>query len=185
MFPATWRSKRLCFSAFEYSDAKRVKALFEQNQHLQYQDPTFKPWSLSTYQSLIADSAEKKAPDVEEAFYLRRIQTHDGKDIGYLQISLNAPDAQSVWLPMLTISPRYQKHGYGSEAVASVIDTVQAYGDYRRMGVNVYAENIHAFRFWYQQGFCRISHFEPEQDEGRDYHCLVLYRDLDVRASPR
>ncbi len=60
MFPATWRSKRLCFSPFEYSDAKLVKALFEQNQHLQYQDPTFKPWSLSTYQALIADSAEKK-----------------------------------------------------------------------------------------------------------------------------
>ncbi len=78
-----------------------------------------------------------------------------------------------------------KKHGYGSEAVASVIETVQDYGDYRRMGVNVYAENIHAFRFWYQQGFCRMTHFEPEQDEGREYHCVVLYRDLETDSRKR
>ncbi|TON15615.1 spermidine acetyltransferase, partial [Vibrio parahaemolyticus] len=50
----------------------------------------------------------------------------------------------------------------------------------QNVGLNVYAENISAFRFWYRQGFTQIRAFDQEIEFGKEYNCLVLYRELEA-----
>ncbi|MGF1689608.1 GNAT family N-acetyltransferase, partial [Photobacterium japonica] len=72
----------------------------------------------------------------------------------------------------------YQNSGLGSEIVENVIYHVCKYTKIERVGLNVYAENIKAFKFWFKQGFTKIRAFEQETEFDKEYNCLVLYREL-------
>ncbi|MCR9806956.1 GNAT family N-acetyltransferase [Vibrio parahaemolyticus] len=95
-------------------------------------------------------------------------------------MEFHAPSTGTLWLPMLTILPSYKGKGLGSEIVSSVIAVACDYAKLQNVGLNVYAENTSAFRFWYRQGFTQIRAFERETEFGKEYNCLVLYRRLEA-----
>lgn len=178
MLDQYWESENLIFSEFSSVEAQHAKSIFDSNLKLKEYDPTFREWPLSEYDKLINESAQEKTPNELQAFYLRKISTLDGEAIGYIQLEINAPGKDTLWIPMLTILPHFQRKGFGSEIINSTIDTVRNYTSINHVGLNVYAENIKAFRFWYRQGFTDIRAFEPEKEFGQEYHCLALFKSL-------
>ncbi|RXJ72790.1 spermidine acetyltransferase [Veronia nyctiphanis] len=178
MLKKQWTSANLMFSEFEKSEADLAKSLFDQNREMVDVDPTFREWPLGEYDELISKSHEEKTPLTKEGFYLRKISTKDNVPIGYVQIEVNAPKPGVFFIPMLSIVPEYQGKNVGREVVESVIDTVTQYAEFTHVALNVYAENMAAFRFWYQQGFTQIKGFFPEFELGKKYHCLLLEKAL-------
>ncbi|CCN38283.1 putative Acyl-CoA N-acyltransferase [Vibrio nigripulchritudo SO65] len=176
MFYHQWESQNLVYSEFKDDEMLLAKSLFDKNACCQNVDPTFQVWPESEYLALIQKSAATKTAEDAEAFYLRKISTKSGEVIGYIQFEFNAPKHGTLWIPMLTISPEFQAKGYGVEIVESAIAQACRYMPIKEVGLNVYAENVRAFRFWYKQGFKEIRAFEPEMELGKEYHCLVLYR---------
>lgn len=180
MLKRKWHSENLIFSEFSSDEAQLSKSIFDSNLSVKAVDPTFQEWPLSEFAKLIDKSSVHKLPDEREAFYLRKISTREGDIVGYVQLEFNAPNTETLWLPMLIILPEYQRSGHGAEIVTSVIEMACSYTSVKRVGLNVYAENIQAFRFWYKQGFTQIRAFEQETEHGKEYNCLVLYRELEI-----
>ncbi|EHV9723903.1 GNAT family N-acetyltransferase [Vibrio parahaemolyticus O1:K58] len=175
-----WESKNLVFSEFSRDEAQLTKSIFDSNLNVKAMDPTFRDWPLTEYEKLIAESNKSKLPDEKGAFYLRKISTKKGQVVGYIQMEFHAPSFGTLWLPMLTILPSFKGKGLGSEIVSSVIAVACEYTNLQRLGINVYAENIAAFRFWYRQGFTQIRAFDQETEFDKEYNCLVLYRELEA-----
>ncbi|WP_163372935.1 GNAT family N-acetyltransferase [Endozoicomonas acroporae] len=179
MFKNYWESDRLIFSEFSDDEAALAKYIFDKNSNIKVFDPTFRDWPLSVYEELIGKSKSHKSPDDIEAFYLRKITTKEHQEIGYIQIEINAPKIEMAWIPMLCIIPEHQGSGFGREIVESTIREISAYNKFKEVGLNVYAENIKAFRFWFHCGFNEIRGFEQEAALGHKHNCLVLYRRLE------
>ncbi|HHX8301638.1 TPA: GNAT family N-acetyltransferase [Vibrio diabolicus] len=175
-----WESKNLVFTEFSRDDAQLAKSIFDSNLNVKAMDPTFRDWPLTEYEKLIAESNKSKLPDDKGAFYLRKISTKKGQVVGYIQMEFHAPSFGTLWLPMLTILPSFKGKGLGSEIVSSVIAVACEYTNLQRLGLNVYAENVAAFRFWYRQGFTQIRAFDQETEFDKEYNCLVLYRELEA-----
>lgn len=178
MLDKNWQSENLVFSNFSIEEAQLAKSIFDSNHSVKEVDPTFREWPLEEYESLIRKSEQTQSPKDDGAFYLRKITTKNGEVIGYVQLEFNAPVQETLWLPMLCILPKYQKMGWGSEVVDSVTAKACSVAAIKRVGLNVYAENIKAFKFWFKHGFTQIRLFEPEVEFDREYNCLVLYREL-------
>ncbi|EGQ7920032.1 GNAT family N-acetyltransferase [Vibrio parahaemolyticus] len=180
MLKRHWTSENLVFSEFANDEAHLAKSIFDSNSNVKVLDPTFREWPLAEYEKLVNESCRSKLPDDQEAFYLRKISTKKDEVVGYVQLEFHAPSDGTLWLPMLTILPSFKGKGLGSEIVSSVIAVAREYTKIQRLGLNVYVENIPAFRFWYKQGFTQIRAFEPEIELGKEYNCLVLYRELEA-----
>ncbi|GHA53419.1 GNAT family N-acetyltransferase [Photobacterium aphoticum] len=180
MLAKEWKSENLIFSVFNINEPSVAKSIFDSNLAVQVFDPTFRDWSLSEYEKLIANSDQASSAREVGAFYFRKISTRDGTIVGYLQLEFNVPHPHTLWVPMLCILPQYQQCGFGTEIIESVINEARACADIERVGLNVYAENVKAFRFWFKQGFTQIKAFEPEVEFGKEYNCLVLYRELEA-----
>ncbi|MBT0082683.1 GNAT family N-acetyltransferase [Vibrio alginolyticus] len=175
-----WESKNLVFTEFSSDEAQLAKSIFDSNLNVKAMDPTFRDWPLNEYEKLIAESNKSKLPNEQGAFYLRKISTKKGQVVGYIQMEFHAPSFGTLWLPMLTILPSFKGKGLGSEIVSSVIAVACEYTSLERLGLNVYTENIAAFRFWYRQGFTQIRAFDQETEFDKEYNCLVLYRELEA-----
>ncbi|HIF5693415.1 TPA: GNAT family N-acetyltransferase [Vibrio parahaemolyticus] len=175
-----WESKNLVFTEFSSNEAQLAKSIFDSNLNVKAMDPTFRDWPLNEYEKLIAESNKSKLPNEQGAFYLRKISIKKGQVVGYIQMEFHAPSFGTLWLPMLTILPSFKGKGLGSEIVSSVIAVACEYTSLERLGLNVYAENIAAFRFWYRQGFTQIRAFDQETEFDKEYNCLVLYRELEA-----
>ncbi|EGS6764497.1 GNAT family N-acetyltransferase [Vibrio parahaemolyticus] len=175
-----WESKNLVFTEFSRDEAQLAKSIFDSNLSVKAMDPTFRDWPLTEYEKLIAESNKSKLPDDKGAFYLRKISTKKGQVVGYIQMEFHAPSFGTLWLPMLTILPSFKGKSLGSEIVSSVIAVACEYTNLQRLGLNVYAENVAAFRFWYRQGFTQIRAFDQETEFDKEYNCLVLYRELEA-----
>ncbi|MFW1322636.1 GNAT family N-acetyltransferase [Vibrio parahaemolyticus] len=175
-----WESKNLVFTEFSSDEAQLAKSIFDSNLNVKSMDPTFRDWPLNEYEKLIAESKKSKLPNEQGTFYLRKISTKKGQVVGYIQMEFHAPSFGTLWLPMLTILPSFKGKGLGSEIVSSVIAVACEYTSLERLGLNVYAENIAAFRFWYRQGFTQIRAFDQETEFDKEYNCLVLYRELEA-----
>ncbi|TPA26654.1 N-acetyltransferase [Vibrio parahaemolyticus] len=175
-----WESKNLVFTEFSSDEVELAKSIFDSNLNVKTMDPTFREWSITEYEKLIAESNKSKLSDEQGAFYLRKISTKKGQVVGYIQMEFHAPSTGTLWLPMLTILPSFKGKGLGSEIVSSVIAVACEYANLQNVGLNVYAENISAFRFWYRQGFTQIRAFDKEIEFGKEYNCLVLYRELEA-----
>ncbi|TOG86451.1 spermidine acetyltransferase [Vibrio parahaemolyticus] len=175
-----WESNNLVFSEFSSNEAQLAKSIFDSNLNVKAMDPTFRDWPLNEYEKLIAESNKSKLPNEQGAFYLRKISIKKGQVVGYIQMEFHAPSFGTLWLPMLTILPSFKGKGLGSEIVSSVIAVACEYTSLERLGLNVYAENIAAFRFWYRQGFTQIRAFDQETEFDKEYNCLVLYRELEA-----
>lgn len=175
-----WESKNLVFTEFSRDEAQLAKSIFDSNLNVKAMDPTFRDWPLTEYEKLIAESNKSKLPDDKGAFYLRKISTKKGQVVGYIQMEFHAPSFGTLWLPMLTILPSFKGKDLGSEIVSSVIAVACEYTNLQRLGLNVYAENVAAFRFWYRQGFTQIRAFDQETEFDKEYNCLVLYRELEA-----
>ncbi|GLR04416.1 spermidine acetyltransferase [Vibrio hyugaensis] len=180
MLAKEWKSENLLFSAFNINESSLAKSIFDSNLPVQAFDPTFKDWSLGEYEKLIGSSDQASSCREVGAFYFRKISTQDGTIIGYIQLELNAPHLHTLWVPMLCILPQYQQRGFGAEIIESTINEARSCADIQRVGLNVYAENIKAFRFWFKQGFTQLKAFEPEFEFGKEYNSLVLYRELEA-----
>ena len=70
--------------------------------------------------------------------------------VGYIQLEFHTPLTGTLWIPMLTILPSFKGKGLDTEIVSSVIAVACEYAKLQNVGLNVYAENISAFRFWYR-----------------------------------
>ncbi|EJK2413472.1 GNAT family N-acetyltransferase [Vibrio parahaemolyticus] len=175
-----WESKNLVFTEFSRDEAQLAKSIFDSNLNVKAMDPTFRDWPLTEYEKLIAESNKSKLPDDKGAFYLRKISTKKGQVVGYIQMEFHAPSFRTLWLQMLTILPSFKGKGLGSEIVSSVIAVACEYTNLQRLGLNVYAENVAAFRFWYRRGFTQIRAFDQETEFDKEYNCLVLYRELEA-----
>ena len=173
-----WESNNLVFTEFLSDEAQLAKSIFDSNLNVKAMDPTFREWPLTEYEKLISESSKLKLPDEQGAFYLRKISTKNGQVVGYIQMEFHAPSFGTLWLPMLTILPSFKGKGLGSEIVSSAIAVACEYTNLQRLGLNIYAENIAAFRFWYRQGFTQIRAFDQETEFDKEYNCLVLYREL-------
>jgi len=111
-------------------------------------------------------------------FFLRKISGATGKIIGYLQVEINAPVVGECWLPMLVFSPTIQSCGFGEEVVTSLLAELSQLPGLDSIGLNVYAENPRAMRFWYRNGFDLIVGIDAESAHGRQYNCITLRRDI-------
>ncbi|MDK9776545.1 MULTISPECIES: N-acetyltransferase [Vibrio] len=179
MLPSYWESKNLIFSTFNTTQAELAKSLFASNHPKVAQDHTFRDWPICEYEALISKSALLKRPEDLEAFYLRKISTKEGDAIGYIQLELNFPEKECLWIPMLCLTPKYQGRGLGKEIVDSTLAVALEYAPFDKAMLNVYVENIDAFRFWFKQGFNQIEQFDDTEHElGRDYHCIVLSKGI-------
>ncbi|TOM47872.1 spermidine acetyltransferase, partial [Vibrio parahaemolyticus] len=115
-----WESKNLVFTEFSSDEAELAKSIFDSNLNVKAMDPTFREWSITEYEKLIAESNKSKLSDEQGAFYLRKISTKKGHVVGYVQMEFHAPSTGTLWLPMLTILPSFKGKGLGSEIVSSV-----------------------------------------------------------------
>lgn len=178
MLDKIWKSDRLLFQPFEISEAEVAKDIFDSNNKLVSNDPTFCVWPLSEFETLIQRDLEKQVGNDECSFYLRKIINHNDETVGYFQLELNAPSAGICWLPMLVFKPDYQSSGYGKEVVNSILMELRKQNQFSHIKLNVYAENVNAFRFWFNNGFSDIEDFMKENQFGKDYNCLILSRKI-------
>ncbi|WP_272166194.1 hypothetical protein [Vibrio diabolicus] len=73
-----WESKNLVFTELSSDEAELAKSIFDSNLNVKAMDPTFRDWSITEYEKLIAESNKLKLPDEHGAFYLRKISTKKG-----------------------------------------------------------------------------------------------------------
>ncbi len=178
MLPRTWHSERLIFDKFDASEAALAQKVYNSNAHLSSRDPHFGEYPLSEFAELIAKDDTGNAQS-QVQFFLRGLRHKaSGKLVGYVQFELNAPTTGYGWLPMLVLHPSVQRQGLGSEAVQSLIDQVEKLNSIRRVGLNVYAENPRALRFWFTHGWRQILDVEFEEVEGETFTCVTLSRPL-------
>ena len=168
-----WETPEFEISRFSELDSGLVKEIFESNQSLRSLDPTFGIYPDSEYLDLIL---RDQAPD--ETFCLRKIDSPKGETVGYFQLELHTPEPGVVWIPMLVLKPEIRGRGLGHRVMRSLFAELCSLGDFNFVRLNVYAENLRAFRFWYQQGFSKILGWEAEQIDGDDYQCLILEKRL-------
>ncbi|MGF1689328.1 GNAT family N-acetyltransferase, partial [Photobacterium japonica] len=108
-----WESESLVFSDFSVEESALAKSIFDSNRSVKDRDPTFREWPIKEFESLIHASAKTCSPTEKGAFYLKKISTKQGEVIGYIQLEINVPDQNTLWLPMLSILPKYQNSGLG------------------------------------------------------------------------
>ncbi|TOO97619.1 spermidine acetyltransferase, partial [Vibrio parahaemolyticus] len=94
-----WESKNLVFTEFSSDEAELAKSIFDSNLNVKVMDPTFREWSITEYEKLIAESNKSKLYDEQGAFYLRKISTKKGQVVGYIQMEFHAPSTGTLWLP--------------------------------------------------------------------------------------
>lgn len=179
MLPASWQSNNLRYTRFSPEEASQAKAVFDSNQNLKEKDPTFAVYPIDEFVQLIGRD-RTDTPGDSSLFYLRKIETLGGVLAGYFQVEIHAPEAGSCWLPMLVLRPEYQSIGYGRETVQSLISELHKIDHLERIGLNVYAENPSALRFWFQNGFTEIIGVDLETAHGRDYTCITLTRRINA-----
>lgn len=179
MLPPSWQSNNLRYTRFSPEEASQAKAVFDANQDLREKDPTFSVYPINEFIQLIGRD-RTDTPDDSPLFYLRRIETLGGVLAGYIQVEIDAPQAGSCWLPMLVLRPEYQSIGYGRETVQSLISELRTIDHLESIGLNVYAENPVALRFWFQNGFTDIIGVDLETAHGRDYTCITLTRRINA-----
>ena len=177
MLPASWQSNNLRYTRFSPEEASQAKAVFDANQDLRERDPTFAVYPIDEFVQLIGRD-RTDTPGDSPLFYLRRIETLGRVLAGYLQVEIDAPQAGSCWLPMLVLRPEYQSIGYGRETVQSLISELRTIDHLESIGLNVYAENPVALRFWFQNGFTKIVGVDLETAHGRPYTCITLTRTI-------
>ncbi len=176
-FPESWQSSRLSFEPFLESEVELMQGIFESHKNLRHLDPTFIEYSIQQYQDLIAADQTGVQCLRESTFFLRKIvEKSTAEVVGYLQVELNAPSTGWAWVPMLVIIPEKQRLGFGKESVQAMISEINRTISPARIGLNVYASNISAFRFWFEMGFREISSWEIETVGKQRFDCLVLVR---------
>lgn len=175
MIPEFWQSDRLKFSTFQSSDAKLAKTIYDANAHLRDYDPHFGDHPLSEFQTLIDSDRTGASRDGSTLFFIRCItDIETSRPVGYFQVELDAPGYRQSWLPMFVLRPEAQGLQIGKEAIKALINKVREIGDVDSMGLNVYAENRRALRFWFLCGWREIVGIDLEEVHGRQYTCVTL-----------
>jgi RimJ/RimL family protein N-acetyltransferase len=77
---------------------------------------------------------------------------------------------------MFVLTPTSQGQGVGIEAVESLVSEVRINFDIQSIGLNVYAENKRALRFWFHCGWNEIMAIDIEESNNREYTCVTLIR---------
>tara|TARA_R110002072_G_scaffold46082_6_gene127900 strand:+ start:4595 stop:5173 length:579 start_codon:yes stop_codon:yes gene_type:complete len=176
--PEHWRSERLVFRAFAATEASIARGIFNAGAHLRDRDPTFGEYDLQEFEQLIDRDQTHVQRNGEPRFYLRAIiDANDNSVVGYVQIEIDAPEQGHSWIPMLVLKPSDQGRGIGREVARSIAFQLEALGIVD-VGLNVYAENPAAVRFWFRCGFREILDVELEEQHGKNYTCLTLRRKL-------
>ncbi|MEM8501453.1 MAG: GNAT family N-acetyltransferase [Pseudomonadota bacterium] len=155
-----------------------MKSIFEANQHLGKHDPTFTTYPLDEYQALMDRDGLQGDAGPNSQFFLRKISTASGRVIGYFQLEIHTPKDNVAWIPMLVLHPEDQRNGYGQEVAASVFHLLEKSKVISHIRLNVYAENLKAFEFWYRNGFSEIVWWSKENIDDRQFSCLVLSKEL-------
>ena len=177
MLPESWRSSRLRFAAFEPGDADLAKSIYDESAYLKDKDPHFGEYPLSEFQSLIDRDCSGAPREGGALFFMRCIfDAKSNRPLGYLQFELDAPEHRQSWLPMFVLRQEAQGKGVGKEAVESLIATAFGVGNLDSIGLNVYAENRRALRFWFLCGWKEILGIDIEELEGQEYTCVTLLR---------
>lgn len=90
-----------------------------------------------------------------------------GVMVGYLALYREFPSKEMVQIPLLFISERARRCGFGSIIVKSLKQYFYETG-YRSMRILVSLRNWGALRFWYSHGFDRILCIESDGDISDD-----------------
>ena len=89
----------------------------------------------------------------KEFFKLQTIRLKNTKEvIGFFEFYHGFPDENTFFVLYLTIHPKYQRKGYGQEAVRSLCPLVRGLG-YTSIRLVVALKNWPAIRFWVKSGF--------------------------------
>lgn len=184
MLKDIWTSKLLKYSSFLLSEAVEAKRIFDANHNLIDCDPIFDIYPLQEFIDLIGRDCTHVDPtdkSMFSMFFIRKITDFDNNILGYFQVEINAPVTGECWLPMLVFNSEGQSSGYGKEVVESLITELAKFPALKSIGLNVYAENPRALRFWYRNGFDSIVGIDAESARGKNYNCITLKRNLQNR----
>lgn len=175
----TWTSNTLRYARPGLERAAELKRVFDSNIRLKDCDPTFDTYPLEEFAALIGRERSNTWHENSPQFFIRCIEDGaNGVLLGYLQLEIHAPSPGRSWLPMLVLEDSTRGRGIGSEAVESVIAQLRSLGGITDIGLNVYAENVQALRFWFLHGFRHLTGVDLEESHGRTYTCITLTREL-------
>lgn len=76
-----------------------------------------------------------------------------GETIGCLDAIRGWPQAATCHIGLLLLDERYQRRGYGREAMRLLCDQIVRWGDINTLRIGVVASNTPAFPFWRAMGF--------------------------------
>ena len=76
--------------------------------------------------------------------------------IGVLQYYQGHPDKNTLWLGYLCISKDFQRKKYGTNLVTWISDEAKS-RDYKKIMINVDVKNWPALKFWFKNGFNKIT----------------------------
>ncbi len=179
----SWTTPRLAVAPFDPAEAPIAKRLFESALATRPRDPTFRAYPLEEYASMIRRSADTTGDIEARRFHLRRIALRDGTDVGYFLMETHVPEPGCLWVGMFVLHPEHRGRRIGQEAIHGLSVEAARHG-MTSIQLNVYAENLAAFRFWFRNGFDTILGLDVET-AGRDtFHCLRLRRSLSLPDRP-
>ena len=180
MLPKSWVSNRLSFATFDAGGSAVAKEIYDSCAYLRDLDPHFGDYPLEEFEAYIRNDQTGAAREGTPNFYLRCIyHLETSTPVGYVQFELDAPAYRQCWLPMFLLRPEFHGDGYGAEALQSLLHEIDKIGDVDTVGLNVYAENVRAFRFWFRCGWRTILGVDEESVNGKQYTCVTLSRNLD------
>jgi GNAT superfamily N-acetyltransferase len=175
MIPASWQTNRLEFTTFQRSEAVVAKTIYDGNSNLRKFDPHFGEYPLCNFQKLIENDCTGAPRNGNPLFFMRCISDIETKTpLGYFQFELDAAGLGQCWIPMFVLSPEAQEKGIGKEAVEGIIAKAKEIGDITSIGMNVYAENRRALKFWFHCGWRELLGIDLEEVDGRSYTRMTL-----------
>lgn len=90
---------------------------------------------------------------------------------GFAQCYTAWPGENSFWIGLFLIDPELQGYVYGREFIDAILNECRKLG-YEKAGLGVYLGNQKAVKFWYQNGFRRISAVRTE-GEGKGMRTVM------------
>ena len=157
LLPNKWQTEQLTVQDSTLDQAQELQRI---NDLL----PSIRGWTGAAVDGESADRMQSALVDgvpppngSKDLFRLQSIRVRlTGQLIGFLGTYHGFPDADTLWIVVIAIHPRFQRQGYGSELMRELSNLVAKLGPFTRMRGFICIENLPSLRFFVGAGFDKI-----------------------------
>lgn len=179
ILPSAYETADLYIRDATLSEAPALRQIFNDCSYLRKWDAAFCKQTEEAFVALVTRSLQRGDCDTQ-CFHVQSIYRREPWQlIGYYDLYLGVPSPELAVISMFVIHPRFQKHRFGTQAVAGLAEQLARLGDYTAIWLRVSLKNWPAVKFWSGCGFKTIVKYEGETVLSEGTHAnLVLARPL-------